>query len=148
MRTTTLYTIGYQGRSLKDLLAALAAYGVERVIDVRQLPLSRKEGFSKTPLGEALRAVGIAYESLPALGPPREMRRAFKGAGDWPAYAAAFEAYLDTQQEALGWVTEMALCERTCLMCFERNSAECHRSIVARRVAEIAGSGLQVEDVE
>ena len=54
-----IYTIGYEGTTVADFLAALAKAGVRRVIDVRALPLSRRPGFSKTLLGAALKEVGI-----------------------------------------------------------------------------------------
>ena len=56
-----LFTVGYEGREPDELIALLQANGVDRVIDIRELPLSRRRGFSKTPLGTALRAVGIEY---------------------------------------------------------------------------------------
>ena len=59
-----------------EFLAALQAAGVERVIDVRALPLSRRPGFSKTPLRAALAEAGIDYVHLKALGTPAEGRTA------------------------------------------------------------------------
>src|SRR3954466_2864574 len=50
--------------------------GVERVIDVRALPLSRRPGFSKSPLRAALEQAGIEYVHLKALGTPAEGRSA------------------------------------------------------------------------
>ena len=56
---TALFTIGYEGRALDELIAELQAHRIDRVIDVRELPLSRRRGFSKTPLREALAAHDI-----------------------------------------------------------------------------------------
>ncbi|MDD1450553.1 DUF488 domain-containing protein [Sphingomonas sp. H160509] len=41
---TKIFTIGYEATTMADFLAALKAAGVERVIDVRALPLSRRPG--------------------------------------------------------------------------------------------------------
>ena len=71
-----LFTIGYEGATMADFLAALGAAGVRRVIDVRALPLSRRSGFSKTPLKNALAEVGIDYVHLKALGTPPSGRAA------------------------------------------------------------------------
>ena len=60
--TPKLFTVGYEGRALDELITELVDAGVERLIDVRELPLSRRRGFSKTPLSEALQAVGIRNE--------------------------------------------------------------------------------------
>ena len=71
-----IFTIGYEGATMDDFLSALKQAGVERVIDVRALPLSRRPGFSKTPLQNALAEAGIEYVHLKALGTPAEGRNA------------------------------------------------------------------------
>ncbi len=71
-----IFTIGYEGSTVGDFLGALKAAGVERVIDVRALPLSRRPGFSKSPLKAALEEAGIEYVHLKALGTPAEGRAA------------------------------------------------------------------------
>jgi hypothetical protein len=71
-----LCTIGYEGYATAEWLAALRAQGVETIIDVRDLPLSRKRGFSKSQLRESLEAVGIEYLHVRALGNPRQYREA------------------------------------------------------------------------
>lgn len=70
MANTAIYTIGYEGRAIDEFIAMLAAEQIERVIDVRDLPLSRRRGFSKTPLGEALRGAGIEYVHMKSAGNP------------------------------------------------------------------------------
>src|SRR5918997_2010562 len=75
---TALWTIGYE-RLLPDaLVAELVAAGVERVLDVRFRPQSRRPGMSNTRLGERLAAHGIAYEHRRALGTPSDLRWLFK----------------------------------------------------------------------
>ena len=49
-----IFTIGYEGTTVPEFITALRRAGVERVIDVRALPLSRRPGFSKSPLKAAL----------------------------------------------------------------------------------------------
>jgi uncharacterized protein (DUF488 family) len=71
-----LFTIGYEGATMGEFLAALQAAGVERLIDVRAVPNSRRPGFSKTPLRNALAEVGIEYVHLRALGTPAAGREA------------------------------------------------------------------------
>src|SRR5438309_10731697 len=71
-----IFTIGYEGATVPEFIAALKNAGVERVIDVRALPLSRRPGFSKTPLKGALEEAGIEYIHLKALGTPAEGRAA------------------------------------------------------------------------
>jgi len=69
-----LFTIGYQGSTPSDLIDRLLGAGVERVVDVRELPLSRRRGFSKSPLAAALTSAGIRYEHVRALGNPKPNR--------------------------------------------------------------------------
>ena len=71
-----IFTIGYEGATVPEVITALKRAGVERVIDVRALPLSRRPGFSKTPLRNALGESGIDYVHLKALGTPAEGRAA------------------------------------------------------------------------
>src|SRR5829696_2323525 len=71
-----IFTIGYEGTTMPEFIAALQGAGVQRVIDVRALPLSRRPGFSKTPLKGALAEAGIEYVHLRALGTPAAGREA------------------------------------------------------------------------
>ena len=57
-----IFTIGYEGATLCDFLATLQLAGVQSVLDVREVAQSRRRGFSKTALAEALKEVG---SSLP-----------------------------------------------------------------------------------
>ena len=70
------FTIGYEGTTVPDFLAALKAAGVRQLVDIRALPLSRRPGFSKSALRSALEEVGIVYVHLRALGTPAEGREA------------------------------------------------------------------------
>ena len=71
-----VFTIGYEATTVGEFVAALQQAGVERVIDVRAIPNSRRPGFSKTPLSRALAEVGIDYVHLRALGTPADGRAA------------------------------------------------------------------------
>lgn len=46
-KTTSLFTFGYEGLTIEAFIARLNEAGVRTIIDVRELPLSRKKGFSK-----------------------------------------------------------------------------------------------------
>jgi uncharacterized protein (DUF488 family) len=87
---TRIFTIGYEGTTVAEFVAALKKAGVERVIDVRALPLSRSPGFSKTPLKAALEEQAIEYLHLKALGrDPGDAAASADGAGASPGAAAA-----------------------------------------------------------
>lgn len=75
----TLFTIGYeQHRSPSTLIDALLDAGVRRLVDVRELPLSRRRGFSKTALSAALADAEIEYEHVRALGNPKPYRELYR----------------------------------------------------------------------
>jgi uncharacterized protein (DUF488 family) len=126
--------VGYQGREQESFVADLAADGVDRVVDVRLNPVSRKPGFGRRALAAALAAAGIAYEHRPALGNPKENRAGF--AAGRPDARAAYAARLE-QPEAAAALAEIAAWsrrERVALLCFEADESACHRAVLLRRL--------------
>ncbi|MFI6239294.1 DUF488 family protein [Micromonospora sp. NPDC050795] len=71
--------VGYEGRSIDEFVTGLADMGVTRLVDVRMTPISRKRGFSKSALCQALAPHGIVYEHRRELANPRESRPGFAG---------------------------------------------------------------------
>ena len=131
-----IFTIGYEATTMGDFIAALEAAGVERVIDVRALPLSRRPGFSKTPLRASLAEAGIDYVHLRALGTPaagREAARKGRHAELERIYAGQLELPEAIAQgaEMLGLARE----KRSALLCFERDPAGCHRTLLLAAIA-------------
>ena len=133
----SIFTIGYEGASLADFLERLKRAGVSTLVDVRELPLSRRRGFSKSQLAAQLERHGIRYVHKRELGAPREIRHELRETGDYRTYFARFNAYLRTQRDALERVVDECV-GAVVLMCFERDPAECHRSVVARELAKLA----------
>ena len=86
----TLFTLGFEGLTIEAFIARLQAALVKTVVDVRELPLSRKKGFSKTAFCTALSAHGIAYMHAPALGCPKPIRNQYKTDGNWQTYIRDF----------------------------------------------------------
>ena len=138
----TVFTASYEGRSLDDFLADLTVRGVRLVADVREAPISRKPGFSKSALSEALKRAGITYCHIRALGCPKPVRDAYREDGDWVRYTRSFLKHLDRQQPAVDDLVALAKAQRTALLCYEADFNRCHRTYVARAVAEQAGSGV------
>jgi uncharacterized protein (DUF488 family) len=137
--TRRIFTIGYEQSTVPDLIAALQKAGVERVIDVRAVAASRRPGFSKTALGGALNEAGIAYEHLRALGTPKEGRDAAKR-GDQATlerfYAGQLE--LPEAQAASAILLDRVDAQPTALLCYEREPADCHRSMLIAAIARDA----------
>lgn len=131
-----IFTIGYEGTTVPEFIAALTRAGVRRVIDVRALPLSRRPGFSKTALGGALSEAGIEYVHLKALGTPADGRaaaRAGRHADLERIYAGQLELPEAMAQSAQ--MLELARDKPTALLCMEREPAHCHRTLLLRAVA-------------
>jgi uncharacterized protein (DUF488 family) len=120
------YTIGYSGRSVDDFVAALKDARVDRVVDVRELPLSRRRGFSKTALGKTLAANGIEYVHLRAAGNPyRDQRQ------DVARCLDLYRAHIAKNPKVIDLVDDAIRGRRAALMCFEADACACHRSVIA-----------------
>ena len=132
MAKSVLFTIGYEGRALDELIAMLQAERVDCVLDVRELPLSRRRGFSKTPLGAALRTAGIEYIHLRAAGNPYRREKATVARDE---LLAKYAGYLANADEVVTCVADSARGRRAALLCYEADAAQCHRSLLAPRVA-------------
>jgi uncharacterized protein (DUF488 family) len=139
-----IFTIGYEGATQPELIAALKAAAVERVIDVRAVPLSRKPGFSKNVLAAGLKEAGIDYVHLKALGTPPAGREAARK-GDWARFAEVYAAQLETPEAGAEGAQMVALAEekRSALLCFERDPKACHRTPLREAVMPDA----EVEDL-
>jgi uncharacterized protein (DUF488 family) len=130
-----LSTIGYEGVSLDEFIAMLKAAGTSLLLDVRELPISRKPGFAKAALRDALAAAGIEYRHERALGSPKDVRHHLRQDGDVARYWNDFHAHLATQQDLLDELAT-TLTGRVTLLCYERDPNECHRSAVAAALAQ------------
>lgn len=133
-----LATIGYEGASPEDFIVTLQATAVHTLIDVRELPISRRRGFAKTALSSALAANGIRYVHLKGLGDPKEGREAAR-AKDFDKFLRIYKRHLKTTiaQNDLAEATRLAADGGACLMCYERDYSTCHRLLVAKAVADI-----------
>ena len=136
----TFFTAGYQGHSIETFVDLLLAHGVAHVIDVRQLPFSRKPDFSKKRLTAHLAAAGIGYIHLVALGTPKALRDEVRRDHDYPAFFAAMQAIIADQPDALQTALDLARAQPSALLCFEANHAECHRLTVANALEQLAGA--------
>jgi uncharacterized protein (DUF488 family) len=134
----TIATIGYEGATIGDFVATLQRASIDVLIDVRDLPLSRKKGFSKNQLAETLAAHGIEYVHLRGLGDPKPGREAAR-AGNYALFQKIFGRHMksDGAVRDVNIAADIVRTRRACLMCFECNHEQCHRSIVAETLAQI-----------
>jgi len=140
-------TLGHSNRTLEDFLALLAAHRVDRILDVRRYPVSRKwPHFDAAPLAAALRVAGVDYVGLPELGGRRKPRpdsahvawreEGFRGFADFME-TSDFEA-------GLARVRVLSAGVRAALVCAEALPWKCHRSLIADA---LVARGEAVEDI-
>ena len=136
MNAVRIFTIGYEGITVSEFVSALQKAGVERVIDVRALALSRRPGFSKSSLRRALEESGIEYLHLKALGTPAEGRAAARG-GRYADLKRIYSGQLELPEAIAQSAQMLALAAEkpTALLCMEREPANCHRTLLLDAVA-------------
>lgn len=129
----TIFTIGYQQATQPAVLAALREAGVELLADIRARPLSRKPGFSKTALKSAVEEARMEYRHFRDVGTPPEGREAARK-GDKATLARVYAGQLELPEAmaAMAELRQLALEKRTALLCFCRDPAKCHRSLLIK----------------
>jgi uncharacterized protein (DUF488 family) len=106
----TVFTIGYQGRTIDSFVLTLRDAGVTTLVDLREKPYSRMPGFSKSKLREALEASGIGYQWM-------------------GSQLGGFTCTREMWKEGCGVLAKMAQAgEEVAIMCMERDWQQCHRA--------------------
>lgn len=129
-----IYTIGYEGKTIEELLKILKRAKISIVIDVRENAASRKKGFSKKPLSEILNNNGIRYEHMIKLGTPKEIRLEYKKTGDINYLIDQYRVYLKENPEHIEYLLKAIGKNPTCLLCFEKLPTQCHRIVIAEEL--------------
>jgi len=140
-----LGSVGYEGhRDARAFARGLRAAGVERLIDVRELPNSRRRDFAKRNLAEAMAKAGIEYWHVKALGNPKPYRELYK-AGHIEEGRRRYERHLVLERaQALRDLLPLLAEKRSALMCVEREAAVCHRAVIIAALREQLGVELDV----
>jgi len=136
-----LYTIGYERSNLSDFVATLRLSGVNVLADIRDRAQSRRPGFSKSALSEALNKADIQYIHLKELGDPKEGREAARR-GDFGEFRRVFSKVMASEEADLAIleIAELLKESNVCLMCYERDVKTCHRRIVADDLKKRTGT--------
>lgn len=138
------FTLGYQGRTLSEVLRIVQVHAIHQVLDVRQVAASRKPGFAASELEEALARIGVTYVHLPELGCEREARHALWRGGATDDYMGGYRQQIAGRPDAVGDLVLRVRSARSLLLCLERNPAECHRAVLGER---LRGEGIAVLDL-
>ena len=142
-----IWTVGHSTQPVAALIESLALNGVQRLVDVRRYPMSRRNPqFNRDALAASLAADTIGYRHAPELGGRREpdpdstntaLRDAgFRGFADYMT-APEFEA-------ALALLLEEAAAQRIAIMCAESLPWRCHRSLISDA---LLARGIEVQHI-
>ena len=142
-----LYTIGYEGKQIDSFVKLLKNSSIECLVDVREIPLSRKPGFSKTALSQRLDKENIKYIHLKELGSPKELRNKLKTDHNFKVFFEKMGLYLNQKHEAIRFVSSHTKNHSCCLMCFESEATQCHRNVVATKIIEEADNTLRIANL-
>lgn len=135
MAKIEIATIGYEGTDIADFVSFLSDLQIDVLYDVRELPSSRKRGFSKNGLASTLEEIGIEYIHSRSLGDPKPGRDAARR-GDYKEFERVFRSHLSGDQavSAFDELVEVASEKFVCLMCYERDPNTCHRNILIEKI--------------
>jgi uncharacterized protein (DUF488 family) len=133
-----LYTIGFTQKSAEVFFGLLRANKVTQLVDIRIHPSGQLAGFARqNDLPYLLRELsdGCGYAYHPELAPTPETMKEYRAGGDWARYARRFERLMD--QRHIPDALNRAEFEnnRCCLLCSEATPENCHRRLVAERIA-------------
>ncbi len=148
MEQNSLYTIGYEGKSIDGFINHLKQEGISTLVDVREIPISRKKGFSKTILSQHLKKNNIEYVHFKKLGSPKLLRKKVFVDNDYNYFFKEYSKYLKTQIDIIEELYQTILSETCCLMCFEKEAEYCHRKIVAEEIKNRDGNGLKIKHIK
>lgn len=138
-------SIGYERyNDVHDFARCLVEAGVERLIDVRELPISRRRGYAKSSLTATLAEYGIEYVHVRALGNPKPLRDLYKS-GRVTEGRREYSRFLTSERsEALSGLPRLLREKRSALMCVEHDESICHRQVILSALKDHLGIELDV----
>jgi ribosomal protein L35 len=141
-------SIGYENyRSVEDFARLLADSGVEQLVDVRELPISRRRGFAKSALAAALAEQSVEYVHLRSMGNPKEFRDLYKS-GKVAEGRAGYEHLLTHERtDELRELATTIQAKRSALMCVEAEEDVCHRQVIFEALRDQVGLDLDIAQI-
>jgi uncharacterized protein (DUF488 family) len=133
-----LYTIGFTQKSAQEFFTRLRASGVQQLIDIRINPHGQLSGFAKKedlPYFLDELASQCRYIHLPILAPTKEILNDYRASGNWSYYVARFESLMDERNIPATLDRSAFEALPSCLLCSEDSPEQCHRRLVAERLA-------------
>ncbi|OGF63674.1 MAG: hypothetical protein A2Y62_02170 [Candidatus Fischerbacteria bacterium RBG_13_37_8] len=143
----SLFTIGYEGKSIDYFLNQLMSNGIRLLIDVRNNPLSRKYGFSSKQLSKFCKYINIDYLHLPELGIASSLRKKLVTVSDYKNLFLAYKSRISQNCEniILKIIKEAKDLNRIAMTCFEADYRFCHRSIIAELIESKSRNTISIK---
>jgi len=131
-----IYTIGYEGYTIEKFIKKLKDSNIQQLIDVREIALSRKNGFSKSILSKNLKDAGIKYKHIPELGSPKQVRHQLHKDLDYEKFFKEYKNHINDPDvlDNISDIEGRARRKKTVLLCYEKDYKICHRSIIAEEL--------------
>lgn len=144
---SNLFTVGYQGDKVSDLIQKLKQLKIKTVVDVRENPVSRKPGFNKLQLNNELRKEGIHYLHYQELGTPGLLRDYLMHNKDYDSFFAKYKDYISEYKDSLDDLVELGTKEKICLLCFEKDVRQCHRKVITDYLTEKHQTNINITHI-
>lgn len=145
-----LFTIGYEMLNQDIFIEKLSNNNINLLIDIREVPISRKTGFSKKKLMELVNNAGIEYVHFPELGSPKKARNNLHATGNFEAFSEEYMEHLKTHDvayEKINLIMDFLKTKRCCMLCFEKRPDKCHRRLLAAKIKKSMKGPLEVIDL-
>ena len=144
---SNLFTVGYQGDKVSDLIQKLKHLKIKTVVDVRENPVSRKPGFNGIQLNNELKKEGIYYLHYQELGTPRPLRDYLIHNKDYSSFFTKYKDYISEYKDSLDDLVELGTKEKICLLCFEKDVSQCHRKVIADYLTEKHQANINITHI-
>jgi uncharacterized protein (DUF488 family) len=142
-----IFTIGHSTRPIEEFVALLNRSQIERLVDVRAFPGSRRHPqFNREALADVLASGGIEYLHRAALGGRRRLQPDAQPSAWRNDSFHAYAEYLRTPKflSALDDLIALGKARRTVVMCSEAVPWRCHRTLISDA---LTARGVSVEHI-
>ena len=143
---STLYTIGFTGKSAKDFFTIIQNNNIKRLIDVRLNNNSQLAGYTKkNDLTFFLKEIcHIPYTHLVEFAPTKEILNNYrKEQISWQTYEILYNKLLISRQKKIEQVVNLDSLDSACLLCSEKEATHCHRRLAAEFLQNLFSSKIE-----
>ena len=139
-----VYSAGYEGETIDHFFNKIIKNGIKNIIDIRNNPVSRKYGFSKSQLVNNCSGLGLSYYEFPELGIISDKRKKLKTFADYKSLLDDYEKIIiESQNSSIKKVENIIKNHPSVLICFEKDYNYCHRNRLAKIISNDTGLDIK-----